>query len=205
MRDCVGGNPPTIACIHAHVRPPAPTITMTTTTGAAGGGMWIIDVVPTPIAQVIVILPPHIARVRVPTPMRTTMMMIAANHCIRHPPSPEKRRNGGRWMTIIMIVINAASKTAGKIGHRGGKDGNGTKTMILRDRHCRRSEACMSSVGRRAQIIIIRMMPPCGRWAMDDATDNAKTYGHCGGEDGIVTNRPSCANIHTESQKTSFV
>ncbi len=86
-----------------------------------------------------------------------------------------------------MIVVDPASKTAGKIGHRGGKDGNGTKMMMLRSRRCRRSEACASSAGRRAQIVVVRMMPPHGRWAMDYVTDDAKTYGHRGGEDGDGT------------------
>jgi hypothetical protein len=196
MRDWVGGNPPAIARVHACVRPPAPTITTTTTAGVAGGGMWIISVVPPLIACVIVILPPPIARVRMPTPMTMTMMTIPADHCIRLPPSPEKRRDGRCWRTIIVIVINATLKTAGKIGHRGGKDGNGMKSMMLCDRRCRRSEAYASSVGRRAQIVIIRMTPPRRRWAMNNATDNAKTYGHCGGEDGDGTKTMMLHDCH---------
>ncbi len=158
--------------------------------------MWIITIVPPPIARKIVILPPPIARVRVPTPMMTMTMTIAADHHVRCPPSLEKRRDGKRWMTIIVIVVDPASKTARKIGHRGGKDGNGTKMIMLRSRCCRRSEACASSTGRRAQIVIVRMMPPHGRWAMDYVTDDAKTYGHHGGEDGDGTKTMMLCNCH---------
>jgi hypothetical protein len=86
-----------------------------------------------------------------------------------------------------MMAMDDAMDNAKTYDHCGGEDGDGTKTMMLRDHHCWRLVACARSAGRRVQIVVVRMMPPHGRWAMDNATDDAKTYSHCGGEDGDGT------------------
>jgi hypothetical protein len=148
----------------------------------------------------IFILPPPIARMRVPTLMTTTMMMIVANHRVRCPPSMKKSRDSERWnwrrAQIIVVrmmppcgqwAMDDVTDNVKTYGHCGGEDGDGTKTIMLLDHHCQRLAACARSTGRRAQIVVVRMMPPHGRWAMDEATDDAKTYGHCGGEDGDGT------------------
>jgi hypothetical protein len=70
--------------------------------------MWMIAIVPPPIACMIDIIPPPIACVHTPAPMTTTMA--GAAHCDRRPPTPQKTCNGGRQMSMIAIIINVASK-----------------------------------------------------------------------------------------------
>jgi hypothetical protein len=154
--------------LHSHLRAraTAPTTMTTTTTGAGRRGMWIITIVPPPTTHVMRDCCCRPSAARVSSAGRRAPIVI-----VRIMPPP------GRW-----AMDGATYDATETYGSRGGMDGDGMKRMMLRNHCCWCFAACVSSVGRRAPIVVVRIMPPRRRGPMDGAADDAtETYGSRGG------------------------